>query len=155
VCHFWDDFASQENMLIDPDLWRRFIKPYLAEHMRVARESGMYIFFHSCGAVRPVLPDLIDMGVTALVVFQTRARGMDAESISREFGGHLAFYGGIDVQHLLSFGTPAQVEEEVRRNVQAFACCGGYIVANSHHGLATIRGENIEAMCRAAARLCR
>ena len=150
VCHFWDDFASQESMLISPDLWRRHIKPYLAEHMRVARESGMRVFFHSCGAVRPVLPDLIDMGVSALVVFQTRARGMDAKSIAREFGGHLAFYGGIDVQQLLSFGTPAQVVEEVGRNARAFARCGGYIVANSHHGLATIRGENIEAMCRAA-----
>ena len=150
VCHWWDDFASQENMLISPDLWRRHIKPYLAEQFRVARESGMMVFFHSCGAVRPVLPDLIDMGVSALVVFQTKARGMDPESIAREFGGDLAFYGGIDVQNLMSFGTPEQVAEEVRRNVQAFARCGGYIVANSHHGLASIRGENIEAMCRAA-----
>jgi uroporphyrinogen decarboxylase len=150
VCHWWDDFASQESMLINPDLWRRQIKPLLAEQFQIALENGMRVFFHSCGAVRPVLPDLIDMGVSALVVFQTKARGMDAESIAREFGGHLAFYGGIDVQQLLSFGTPQQVAEGVERNVRAFSRCGGYIVANSHHGLETIRGENIEAMCGAA-----
>ena len=105
----------------------------------------MLVFFHSCGAVRPVLPDLVEMGVSALVVFQTRARGMDPESIAREFGGHIAFYGGIDVQQLLSFGTPEQVVDEVQRNVRAFSRCGGYIVANSHHGVDTIRGENLES----------
>jgi uroporphyrinogen decarboxylase len=150
VCHWWDDFASQQSLLISPKLWRQHIKPYLAEQFRVARENGMLVFFHSCGAVRPVLPDLIEMGASALVVFQTRARGMDAESIAREFGGHLAFYGGVDVQHLLSFGTPEQVADEVQRNVRAFGRCGGYIVANSHHGVETIRGENLEAMCRTA-----
>ena len=150
VCYWWDDFASQESMLISPDLWRQHIRPHLAEDVRIARENGMRVIFHSCGAVRPVLPDLIDMGVSALAVFQTQARGMDPESIAREFGGHLAFYGGIDIQQLMSFGTPVQVATEVQRNVQAFSECGGYIVANSHFGLATIRGENIEAMCRAA-----
>ncbi len=58
----------------------------------------------------------------------------------------------------MSFGTPEQVAEEVERNVRAFTRCGGYIVANSDHGLATIRGENVEAMCHAARRtagLCR
>jgi uroporphyrinogen decarboxylase len=150
VCHWWDDFASQENMLISPDLWRRHIKPFLAEQFEVALQNGMLVFFHSCGAVRPILPDLIEMGVSALVVFQTRARGMDPESIAREYGGQLAFYGGIDVQQLMSFGTPQEVAAEVARNVCAFERCGGYIVTNSHHGLETIRGENIEAMCGAA-----
>ena len=163
ICWLGDDYAGQENMIADPALWRKLVKPYLAEQVRLAREHGMCVLFHSCGAVRSILADLIDIGVSGLLVFQTTARGMDAESIAREFGGKLVFYGGIDVQQLLSFATPDQVADEVRANLRAFArclgswClyhafahCGGYVVANSHHCIATIKGENVEAMCRAA-----
>jgi uroporphyrinogen decarboxylase len=136
-------------MLISPALWRRFIKPSLAEQVGLLRRNGMLVLFHSCGAVRPILHDLAEIGVNALLVFQTSAKGMDAPSIAQEFGGKLAFYGGMDVQHLLSFGAPQEVEQTVRANIQAFAGSGGYIVANSHHSLASIRGENITAMCNA------
>jgi uroporphyrinogen decarboxylase len=153
ICWLGDDFASQQSMIVAPDTWRRHIKPYLAEQVRLAREHGLYVLYHSCGAVRPVLPDLIEIGVNGLLVFQTRARGMDAPSIARDFGGQLVFYGGIDVQQLLSFGTPQEVEAAVQANVLAFAECGGYVVANSHHRVATIRGENVVAMCRAAGAL--
>jgi uroporphyrinogen decarboxylase len=148
--YWWDDFASQESMLISPDLWRRTFKAHLGEQVQVCRQNGLHVLFHSCGAVRPVLPDLIDVGVSALAVLQTTARGMDPESIARDYGGQLAFYGGMDVQQLLSFGSPAQVAAQVGRNARAFSDCGGYIVANAHFGLDTIRGENIEAMCQAA-----
>ena len=150
ICWLADDLASQKAMIMGPDLWRKRIKPHFAEQVRLAREHGMFVLFHSCGAVREILPDLIDVGVSALLVFQTTAAGMDAESIAAEFGGRLAFYGGIDVQQLLSYGTVEQVRDRVRANVRAFADCGGYIVANSHHCVATIKGENIVAMCQAA-----
>lgn len=150
ICWLGDDYASQEAMLMNPDLWRKFVKSYLAEQVRLAREHGMYVLFHSCGAVRPILSDLIEIGVNALLVFQVTARGMDARSIAAEFGGKLAFYGGIDCQRVLTFGTPEEVHAAVCANVEAFAPYGGYIVANCHHGIANIRGENIEAMCEAA-----
>ncbi len=150
ICWLGDDYASQKALLMDPELWRRHIKPYLAEHVRVARENDMYVLFHSCGAVRSILPDLIDIGVNALLVFQTSARGMEVESIASEFGGRLAFYGGVDVQQLLSYGTLDEVEKQVRANVRAFEDCGGYIVANSHLGVLTIKGENILRMCETA-----
>jgi uroporphyrinogen decarboxylase len=144
-----DDFAHQQNMMVSPTLWRKFIKPYLAEQVRILRENDMLVLFHSCGSVRPILPDLIEIGVNALLVFQTTARGMDAPSIAYDFGGKLGFYGGIDVQHLLSFGTPEEVNLTVLANCRAFADHGGYIVANSHHTIPSIRGENILAMCQA------
>jgi len=100
--------------------------------------------------VRPILGDLIDIGLGALLVFQTSAAGMDARSIARDFGGRLAFYGGIDVQGVLSYGSAAEVGAAVRENVAAFARCGGYVVGNTHHGVSTINGDNIVAMCRAA-----
>jgi uroporphyrinogen decarboxylase len=137
-------------MLISPDCWRKLIKPYLAQQVRTLRDSGMFVMYHSCGSVRPILHDLIEIGVNALLVFQTNARGMDVESIAREFGGRLAFYGGIDVQYLLSFGSEEEVKSTVAKNIRAFESCGGYIVANSHHGLATIRGDNLETMFAAA-----
>ena len=145
-----DDFASQQSMLISPTLWRRWVKPYLAEQVQILRDNHMLVLFHSCGSVRPILPDLIEIGVNALLVFQTSARGMDALSIARDFGGKLGFYGGIDVQQTLSLGTPAQVAAEVKANLSAFSECGGYIPANSHHTIASIKGENILAMCKTA-----
>jgi uroporphyrinogen decarboxylase len=150
LCWLGDDFAGQQAMLVNPELWRRFIKPYLAEQVAVARRNGMFVLYHSCGAVRPVLPDLIEIGVNALLVFQTTAAGMEVESIAAEFGGKMAFYGGVDAQQLLSFASPEEVARRVFRNAAAFRKTGGYIAANSHHGIPTIKGENILAMCRAA-----
>ncbi len=150
ICWLGDDYASQTQMMFNPELWRKLIKPYLAKQVELARRNGMYVFFHSCGNIRSILPDLIDIGVNAHLVFQTTASDMDAVSIAREFGGRIAFYGGMDVQHLLSTGTPGEVADTVRSNAKAFEKYGGYIVANSHHGVSTIRGENIEAMCKSA-----
>jgi uroporphyrinogen decarboxylase len=150
ICWLGDDYASQRGMLMNPRLWRRLIKPFLAEEVAFVHQHGMFVLFHSCGAVRPILPDLVDIGIDGLLVFQTRATGMDAMSIARDFGGHMVFYGGIDVQQLLSYGTPDEVGAEVRANVAAFEHCGGYIVANSHNGMPDIRGENVVAMCKAA-----
>ncbi len=150
ICWLGDDFATQQSMMVSPALWRRFVRPHLAEQVRVAREHDMFVLYHSCGAVRAVLGDLIDIGVSGLLVFQTTAAGMDAGSIARDFGGRLVFYGGIDVQGVLSFGTVDQVKAGVKSTARAFADCGGYVVANSHSTVATIRPENIRAMCEAA-----
>ena len=147
--HLGDDFAHQQGMMLSPDMWRRFIKPCLAQEVRAIRDHGLACIYHSCGAVRPVLGDFIDIGISVHLVFQTTARGMDPESIARDFGGRIAFYGGMDVQHVLSYASVEEVAAEVRRNARAFADRGGYIVANSHHCVDTISGRNVEAMCRA------
>jgi uroporphyrinogen decarboxylase len=150
ICWLGDDYASQKDLIMSPELWRKFIKPYLSEHVRAAREHGMYVMIHSCGAIRSILKDFIDIGINAHLVFQTSAKGMDAKSIARDFGGKLVFYGGIDVQHTLSDGTIADVEKEVRSNVKTFAKCGGYIVSNCHHTILTVKGKNMVAMFNAA-----
>ena len=153
ICWLGDDYAGQKAMLISPSHWRQYIKPYLAEQVSAARSRGMYVLLHSCGAIRPILSDLADIGVNGLLVFQTTAEGMDARSIAADFGGTLVFYGGMDVQRLLSYGTKQDVSSELAANVNAFAGRGGYIAANSHHGVETINGENLVAMCEAA-RMC-
>ncbi len=150
ICWLGDDYASQDALIMGPERWRRFIKPYLAQQVRLVRDHGLFVLLHSCGAIRAIIPDLIEIGVSGLLVFQTSAAGMEAGSIARDFGGQIVFYGGIDCQQLLTFGTPEDVKAEVRRNVAAFRDCGGYVVANCHHCIANIRGENIVAMCEAA-----
>jgi hypothetical protein len=146
ICWLGDDYAGQASMLLSPELWRKLVKPSLAEQVRAIRDNGLFVLLHSCGSVRPILPDLIEIGVNALLVFQTTAAGMDPESIARDFGGAMAFYGGLDVQSLLSRGTRSDVQREIARNVKAFERCGGYVVANSHHGEPSINGDNIIAM---------
>ena len=145
-----DDVADQRTIIMGPERWRRFFKERPREQFALVRGHGLIPLFHSCAAVRDILPDLIEIGAGGLLTFQTSASGMDAAGIARDFGGRLAFYGGIDVQQLLTFGTPDQVRAEVRKNVDLFAQCGGYTVANAHHGVANIRPENVVAMLEEA-----
>ena len=145
-----DDFASQSNLLFDPALFRKLIVPHLKKQVRLIRDAGMNVLFHSCGAIRGILPDMLDMGINSMLVFQTTASGMDAASIARDFGGKMVFYGGIDSQILLTTGSADNVRGEVEANIRIFDECGGYIVANSHHGLKDIKGSNILAMLDAA-----
>ena len=150
ICYLGDDYAGNDSLVMRPDTWRRLIKPYLKEEVELIHSAGMYSILHSCGAIREIIPDLIEIGVNALLVFQTSARGMDAESIARDFGGKIVFYGGVDCMHLLTFGSPDDVRAEVRSNVDHFSKCGGYIVANSHHGIGNMKPENMLAMYEAA-----
>jgi uroporphyrinogen decarboxylase len=102
---------------------------------------------HCCGAIRPILPRLIELGMDLLHPIQALAAGMDAESL-REFKGQVTFVGGIDTQQLLRFATPDDVEREVRRVVRAL---GPLVVSPSHEALLPdIPPENVAAMARAA-----
>ena len=152
---FWtgDDFASETGLIISPDDWRRLIKPYLREAFGIAKAAGMRTLFHSCGSVADVYPDFIDIGIDAHIGVQTSGKGMEIERLARDFGGKLVIFGGVDAQTTLIRCTPAQVIEQVKRNIAAFEKCGGYIVSNSHHGLPDIPGENIYAMAAAAGRV--
>ena len=153
---FWsgDDFAAESGLLLSPAHWRQLIKPYLKDAYAIAKGAGMHTLFHSCGAVSEVYPDFIEMGIDAHIGVQTSSKGMDVERLARDFGGKIVIFGGVDAQPTLVQCDPAGVEAEVRRNMAAFANCGGYIVSNSHHGLPDIAGENIYAMARAAGRVC-
>lgn len=148
-----DDFAGERGLLLSPDMWRQLIGPYLKKTIRFLKDQGFKVLFHSCGAVREVIPDLIDMGIDALLVIQTSAHGMVVEELARDFGGKLVFFGAVDAQQLLTFGSPEDVKNEIIRNYRAFENYGGYVVANSHTCMADIKGENIEAMAQTASNL--
>jgi uroporphyrinogen decarboxylase len=151
---FWtgDDFASESCLLLSPQLWRELIRPYLEPAIRLAKDSGFHTLFHSCGAVSDVYSDFIDMGIDAHIGVQTSARGMNIDSLARNYGGKIVVFGGVDAQTTLVQCTPEEVVEQVQKNIKAFEHCGGYIVSNAHHTLPDIKGKNIVAMARGACR---
>ena len=150
---FGDDFAHGKTLLVSPGLWRKLVRPYLEPAIRLGRDSGLHVLFHSCGAVSEVYGDFIDMGIEAHIGVQTSAYNMDIEYLAKNFGGKIVIFGGVDSQTTLVECTPEEVKREVKKNIEAFEHCGGYIVSNSHHGLPDIKGENIVAMAQAAGRM--
>lgn len=128
-----NDFGTQSNLLLSPDHIRTFAFPGTRALVAQAREHGLRVFHHSCGAIRPIIGDLIEMGVDVIHPIQARAQGMDAATLQREFGGRVAFCGGVDTQALLAHATPDEVRAEVRRLRGLFPT--GLIVSPSHEAL--------------------
>lgn len=141
-----EDLGTQESLLMSPTLFRRFLRPTLAGIIDLAHRHGKRVFHHDDGAIRPLIPDLIDMGIDLLNPIQWRCRGMDRAALARDFGDRLVFHGGIDNQRTLPFGSPDGVRREVEENLAAFACCKGYVVAPCHNIQANTPTANILAL---------
>lgn len=144
-----DDYGTQASQIISPRMFRQQIKPRwqavfdrvctLAPHARR--------FFHSCGNVRPLIPDFIEIGVEILNPVHIRATGMEPVALKRDFGDVLSFWGGaVDTQGVLPFGTPQEVRDDVKRNIEALAPGGGYVFNTVHNIQADVPAENIIAM---------
>lgn len=143
-----DDFAGQFRMLISPAMYRRMVKPL---HKRlfdfIHARTKAKIFFHSCGAIRPVIGDLIEIGVDILNPVQVSATGMDSAELKKEFGKDIVFWGGgVDTQTILGNGTPQQVREDVKRRIEDLAPGGGFVFATVHNIQGNVPPENIMAM---------
>ncbi len=146
-----DDFSTQNGPTVSPRLWRKVFKPRLKEYLDWIRgKTQAKIWFHSCGSVHWVIRDLLDCGVDILNPVQPHAADMDTAQLKRQFGGELSFWGAIDTQQVLPFGTPEQVEGEVKRRIHDLAPGGGYVLASSHNIEADVPGENVWAMFQAA-----
>lgn len=115
----------------------------------LAHRYDALVFHHDDGAIRPLIPDLIEVGIDLLNPLQWRCGGMEREGLARDFGKDLVFHGGMDNQHTLPFGKPADVRAEVRRNIELFRGCKGYIVALCHNIQPNTPTENIVALYRA------
>ncbi len=146
-----DDVAGQEALMMSPDMWRQQIKPQLKRVVDVGKTAGLWVAHHCCGALRPIIPDLIEIGVDVLNPVQSNCAGMDPLDLRREFGARLAFMGGVDTVDLLPNGTAAEVEKATRRLIEGMtADGGGYILAASHTVPPETPGENIFALFAAA-----
>jgi len=147
------DFGTQRNLFLPPDMWREFFRPYLARIVAQARHSGCVVALHSCGAIRSIIGDLIDIGVDAVNPIQVSAEGMDPVGLIREFKDNLVFFGGIDEVNVLLHGSQAQVRAETRRIIDILGEYGRYIVAASHDFLLPeVPESNIIAMYSEAGR---
>jgi len=146
LAEYNDDVGTQSGLMMSPDMWRQYLKPRIAEMFELIRSFGKRVRYHSCGGVRDILPDLIDIGLEVLTPFQPLARGMEPLALKRDFGRHITFHGGIDMQELLPHGTVQQVRDETRRLLDALNDGGGWIACSSHNLQPDTPPGNIVAM---------
>lgn len=148
----YNDLGSNMGGLYRTETVKEMIIPYIRRFMdHVDRTSKYHVIFHSCGSVYQYLPDLIDAGIKILNPVQLGAKDMEPEKLKREYGRDLVFWGGaVDPQHTLSFGTPEQVKQEARRNIEHFNKQGGFIFNNPHNIQADVKPENIVALYNTA-----
>lgn len=144
------DLGSQQGPLISTAMFREFVAPYIREMVDRIHHLGGRVLFHSCGLIRPLIPELIGLGIDVLDPIQPVGPGMRPEGLKAEFGDRLCFHGGIDMQDLLPKGSPAQVEAEVRRYCKVLGAGGGYILGPAHLFQPDVPPENILAVYRAA-----
>jgi uroporphyrinogen decarboxylase len=143
-----DDLGGQDRTLFSPATYRALVKPLQAELFAFIRaRTKAKVFLHSCGAIRELIPDLIEIGVDILNPVQVSAAGMDSASLKREFGRDIVFWGGgVDTQRVLGGGTPAEVRTEVLRRVDDLRAGGGFVFAAVHNIQPNVPAENILAM---------
>jgi uroporphyrinogen decarboxylase len=140
------DLGSQTGPLISLPMFRRFVAPYLKEMVDCIHGLGAKVLYHSCGSIRPFIPELIRLSVDVLDPIQPVGPEMAPEQLKADFGDQICFHGGIDMQHLLPHGTPEQVRAEVRRYCDILGHGGGYIVSPAHLFQVDVPPENILAV---------
>ncbi|HYN01434.1 MAG TPA: uroporphyrinogen decarboxylase family protein [Vicinamibacteria bacterium] len=145
-----EDLGTQKSLIVSPRTFRRFLKPRLEKLCALVHSRGVRVFHHDDGAMRPLLPDLVEAGIDLLNPLQWRCPGMEREALAREFGTRVAFHGGVDNQQTLPFGTPSDVRAEVLENLRIFRDCR-YVVAPCHNIQAVTPTANIVALYEAVA----
>ncbi len=147
-----DDLAGQTGPLFRPDFYRRVVKPRqkrLVEYIHSRTQAK--VWYHTCGACRTYIPDLIDNGVQILNPVQISAAGMEPRLLKEQFGKEMVFWGGaIDAQRVLPRGSPNEIRRQVGENLQTFKPGGGYVFNNVHNIQAGVPPENIVALYDAA-----
>lgn len=146
--YFGDDYGAQNGLLISPASWRQLIKPRLARMFAPFTERGLPVLMHSDGQIQKILPDLVEIGLTALNPVQPEV--MDHKWLYENYGGKLSFYGGISTQTVLPQGTPADVLSAVKDCTASLAPeRTGLLLAPSHRLMTDVPIGNIEAMLSA------
>ena len=151
---FWalTDLGTQERLVMSRGLMERYVFAPLRRMATVVHAEGVKLMFHTCGAVREVIPDLIACGVDILNPLQPAAKGMEAAGLKRDFGRSIALHGGIDIQFLLPRETPSIVAAETERIAHILGSDGGYVLSSSHNIQLDTPTANILAMYRPEAR---
>lgn len=144
-----DDFGSQHGMLCSPGVWRELLLPGFRGFIDIASAHAVPVMHHTCGAVRDIVPDMVEAGLKVLNPIQPDAYGMDGPGLKRDFGEDLCFHGSISIQRTLPFGTPEDVRREVRERFEHLAPGGGFIICTAHNIQGDTPVENTLALLRA------
>jgi uroporphyrinogen decarboxylase len=147
-----DDYGTQDSMLVSPAMYRRILKPLQAELFGTIKKNltDGFIFFHSCGNVRELIPDFCEIGVDILNPVHIAATGMTPEALNRDFGADICFWGGgVETQSVLPRGTVQEVRDNVKRNIDALAPGGGFVFNTVHNIQSEVPPENVMAMWEA------
>jgi len=143
--YFGDDYGGQVNLLFSPTMWRKLIKPRLAQLFAPFKEAGLPVLMHSDGRIEPILPDLVEIGLDVYNPVQPEV--CDFGWLRRTFGNRLAYYGGVSTQSTLPFGKPDEVRSAIDKAVRELAPDGtGLILAPSHRMMSDIPMANVEAL---------
>ena len=148
VLQICDDFGTQQAPFLSVKMFRERLLPFYRRGLDwIHQHTEMKVMLHSDGALYPLIPSLIEMGVDILNPVQTSARGMDPARLKAEFGDRLTFWGAsLDCQQTLPFGSPEQVAQEVAEHVRDFKAGGGYVFASVHNIQVGVPPENVVAM---------
>lgn len=146
ITYVAEDMGTQEGLLYSPGQIHEFLIPRMKRIMDLAHQAGAYVFHHSDGAIRRILPDMIAAGIDVLNPIQWRCKGMEREGLKRDFGDQLVFHGAMDNQYTLPFGTVEEVRREVEDNLRILGAGGGYILAPCHNIQPVSPPESIVAM---------
>lgn len=148
VLQICDDFGTQQSLFLSIDMFRNLVMPHYKRGLDwIHANTDMKVLLHSDGAIFPLIPSLIEMGVDILNPVQTSAAGMDPVTLKKDFGDQICFWGAsLDCQKTLPYGTPDEVAQEVEHHLQHFAPGGGLIFASVHNIQAGVPPENIVAM---------
>ena len=144
-----EDLGSQRGLLMSMDTIERFFIPRMKAMVDLAHSYGVKAFHHDDGAIRKVIPRMIEIGMDVLNPIQWRCEGMEREALKRDFGDALVFHGGMDNQQTVPFGTQEDVRNEVRENIEILGKGGGYILAPCHNLQPVTPTENIVTLYEA------
>lgn len=141
-----DDMGSQQGLLMSPEMWREFIKPRFKRWCDLIHAYGVKVFHHTDGAVRPLIPEYIEIGVDILNPIQHKCPGMEMAGLKKDFGDALIFHGGVDTQEVMPFRDTEAVRAETHACLTQLGEGGGYICCSCHNIQAGTPIENIVAM---------
>ena len=142
---FADDWGSNQNLLISPRMWRELFKPLYKEYVDLIHAGGKFAFYHSDGQISSIYGDLVEIGIDAL---NSQLFVMDIEELGRKYSGKITFWGELDRQHILPFGTPEDVQAAIQRLRKALWREDGGCIAQLEWGKNDPR-ENVQAAFQA------
>lgn len=149
ITYVAEDLGGQTGLMYSPAHIREFLLPRMKRMMELTKQHGSFVFHHTDGAARDILPDLIETGIEVLNPVQWRCPGMEREGLKSDFGDKLIFHAAVDNQYTIPFGTVEEVRQEVQDNYRILGAGGGYILGPCHNIQSVGPAENVVALYEA------